>query len=208
MSEANRMAFDDLIEEEGTEQEGSQETGIQLFSAPAKLTAEDVTIPRLRLAQGLTKEVNDGAAKPGQYILTGVGPRDVVDATVLAVAKFRRLTAPEDGAVQCRSEDGEVGHGIPGGECASCPMSKWINSEDKGGKNTPPPCQFGYRYLLDVADYGQCVFEMKRTAIGAAKALNGMVMRTGYGNTRVRFQSAKASGGRGVYYTPIIIPLP
>lgn len=206
--EKQQLAFDDMLTEDAQEAEAtaaSEGTSIQVFAKPAMLTADDITIPRLRLAQGLTKEVQDGEAKPGEFLLTGAMPRAEVKAVVLAIAKFRRYTNAEDGSVLCRSEDGNTGVGDPGGECDSCPLSKWVNSPT-GGKNTPPVCQFGYRYLLDVEGYGQCVFEMKRTAIPAAKALNAMVVRYGYGSTRIVIRAQKGSGTRGTYYQPLIVP--
>ena len=204
-----QMAFDQMLGEDAEEaaQEAGDNMGLSLFAKPIALTADDVTIPRLRLAQGLTKEVQDGNAKPGEFLLSGAAPRAEVVATVLAIAKFRRLTTTEEGTVLCRSEDGYVGIGDPGGDCEECPLSKWINSTDKGGKNTPPPCQFGYRYLLDVDGYGQCVYEMKRTAIPAAKALNAMVVRFGYGKTRIALKAQKGQGARGTYYAPVIVPM-
>lgn len=202
------LAFDDMIGEDAQEAAATAEsegTSIQVFAKPAILTADDITIPRLRLAQGLTKEVQDGEAKPGEFLLTGALPRQEVTATVLAIAKFRRYTNSDDGSVLCRSEDGQIGVGDPGGECDSCPLSKWVNSTT-GGKNLPPACQFGYRYLLDIEGYGQCVFEMKRTAIPAAKALNAMVVRYGYGTTRIVIRAQKGSGARGTYYQPLVVP--
>ncbi len=208
---ATQMAFDSMIEEnaaDAIEEVTEEGTAIAVFANPTTLTADDVTIPRLRLAQGLTKEVQDGNAKPGEFLLSGAAPRHEVTATVLAIAKFRRLTNGDDGSVLCRSEDGYLGVGDPGGDCESCPLSKWINApEGSGKKNTPPQCQFGYRYLLDVADYGQCVFEMKRTSIPAAKALNAMVIRFGYGKTRVTIKAQKGTGSRGTYYTPVVVPV-
>jgi len=201
------MAFDSMLEENAvdTAEAAEQGTSIQAFAKPIILTADDIVIPRLRLAQGLTKEVQDGNAKPGQFLLSGAEPRSEITAVVMAIAKFRRYTNNDDGSVLCRSEDGYLGIGDPGGACEECPLSKWINST-VGGKNTPPPCQFGYRYLLDVEGYGQCVMELKRTSIPAAKALNAMVVRFGYGNTRVTFKAQKGTGARGTYYTPIVVP--
>jgi hypothetical protein len=204
-----QMAFDQMLGEnaEDAAQDAAENTSISVFAKPIALTSDDVIIPRLRLAQGLTKEVQDGNAKPGEFLLSGAGPRNEIAATVLAIAKFRRLTNDTDGSVACRSEDGYVGVGDPGGDCEECPLSKWINAVDGKGKNTPPACQFGYRYLLEVEGYGQCVYEMKRTAIPAAKALNAMVVRFGYGATKIVIKAQKGTGARGTYYTPIIVPM-
>lgn len=206
----SQMAFDGMLEENAIEaaDEAAENTSIALFAKPLALTADDIVIPRLRLAQGLTQEVQDGNARPGEFLLSGAAPRPDVTATVMAIAKFRRLTTSDgQGDILCRSEDGVVGVGDPGGDCESCPLSKWVNATDGSRKNTPPACQFGYKYLLDVDGYGQVVFEMKRTAIPAAKALNAMVVRNGYGSTRVQIKAQKGSGTRGTYYTPIIVPV-
>lgn len=204
-----QMAFDNMLEADAQEaaEEATENTSIALFAKPLALTADDIVIPRLRLAQGLTQEVQDGNARPGDFLLSGATPRTEVTCTVLAIAKFRRLTEDGSGDILCRSEDGLVGVGDPGGNCDDCPLSKWVNATDGSRKNTPPKCQFGYKYLLEVDGYGQCVFEMKRTAIPAAKALNAMVVRNGYGNTRVMIKAQKGTGTRGTYYTPIIMPV-
>ena len=205
-----QMAFDDMVDaqaEEAYEERQTEQTSIVSFQTQAQLTAEDIVIPRLRLAQGLTKEVQDGSARPGNFLLSGAAPREEIFATVNAIQKFRRYaTNDEGGKVLCRSEDSFLGIGDPGGECEVCPLSKWVNSET-GGKNQPPKCEFGYRYLLDVDDYGQCVYEMKRTAIPAAKALNASVIRFGYGKTRVQIKAQKGQSARGTFYTPVIVPL-
>jgi hypothetical protein len=202
------MAFDDMLTEAGQEAASEAEsTSIALFSDAVALSAEDVVIPRLRLMQGLSKEVQEGTAKPGEWVLTGVPPTDTIEATVIAVAKFRRYLDPADGSVLCRSEDGQNGVGQPGGVCEACELSKWVNASTPGGKNTPPQCQFGYRYLLDVVGYGNCVFEMKRSAIPAAKALNGMIVRSGYGTTKIMLRSQKSTAGKGTFYAPVVIPM-
>ena len=200
------LSFDDMIGESSEEASQEANTSIQVFANQVVLSAEDITIPRLRLAQGLTKEVQDGVAKPGEWLLSGAVPRQEIMANVIAIAKFRRLNKEDDGTVLCRSEDGNTGIGDPGGVCEDCPMSKWTNSTN-GGRNAPPPCSFGYRYLLDIEGYGQAVYEMKKTALSAAKALNGMVVRAGYGNTRIVLRSQKGTGARGTFYIPSIIPV-
>lgn len=207
---STQLAFDAMLEENAQDaaEEATENTSISLFAKPLALTADDIVIPRLRLAQGLTQEVQDGNARPGEFLLSGAAPRSEITCTVMAIAKFRRLTDDaNNGDILCRSEDGLVGVGDPGGVCEDCPLSKWVNATDGSRKNTPPKCQFGYKYLIDVDGYGQCVFEMKRTAIPAAKALNAMVVRSGYGNTRVTIKAQKGTGTRGTYYTPIILPV-
>lgn len=210
MAEEKQMAFDDMLDDQAelARTESEEGTSIEIFSAgPPKLTAEDIIIPRLTLGQGLSQAVSNGQARPGQWLLTGVPPLDSVEATVVAIAKFRRMNNDEDGAVVCRSEDAITGVGDPGGDCASCPFSKWVNATDNKSKSQPPKCSYGYRYLLDIDGYGQAIYEMKRTALPAAKALNGMVVRGGYGTTRIKLTSAKAQGGKGTYYIPVVSPL-
>lgn len=42
----------------------------------------------------------------------------------------------------CKSNDGVIGVGNPGGECAKCPLSKW------GKDGTPPACSLSYDRLI------------------------------------------------------------
>jgi len=95
-------------------------------------------IPRLKIAQALTDEVQAGDAKQGQIInsLTGEVLADKDEALVftpLIFGKSRILFSGGSG-VDCIAKNGQTGEGDPGGVCASCPYSKWTKNE-KTGKN-------------------------------------------------------------------------
>lgn len=62
------------------------------------------------------------------------------------------------GAPKCASNDGVVGVGTPGGRCAECPMSVWVEQD---GKRLPPLCNNSTALLI--------------AGIGRGHAVNGVV---------------------------------
>ena len=88
-----------------------------------EFSAVDLLLPRIRLAQGLTPEVQDGTAKPGQILLTGYDPVEEVVFIPMGMRR-RRVLRDEDErtAILCSSDDGKNGQGVPGGACQLCPL--------------------------------------------------------------------------------------
>lgn len=173
------------------------------------LDADDIAMPRLRLAQGLTKEVQEGFAKPGQWIVTGYNPVDQVTIIPLGVAKFRRRNDPAEGSTLCRSEDSIVGIGDPGGDCAACPFAQW-GAKNAAGRQAPPECTFGYRYLVNIIEppLGQAVLELKKTGLNAGKTLNAMaIQRVGWGRFKAVLVPKKGTSAKGSFYTPSVVPV-
>lgn len=215
-------SFDDVVEngrgssaaeDNGHEldSEPVQETGLAKYSNTPTLDASDLFIPKLRLAQGLTAEVQTGLAKPGDWLTLGADPMKAATIVPMLMVRRRELRDTDDGnrAVLCRSSDGVVGVGNPGGECASCPMNKWVPSRKPGGKNTAPPCTFIYSYIVYVVDTEElCVLEFYRTSIPTGKMLNTMVLQKGLGNFAVQLKSTSQQGPKGTYYQPAIQPAP
>jgi len=134
-----KSGFDEYVEE-GTS--GNDETNIILSTPKSAMTAysntpaidtSDVFIPKLRLAQALTAEVTNGAAKSGQWVVSGEDPMVKPVIVPLLMNRRRELRDPDENRqVMCRSFDSLKGVGDPGGDCASCPMAKW--TEGKKGK--------------------------------------------------------------------------
>src|SRR3972149_4194897 len=68
----------------------STRTGLAVLpAAEVTFNKEDLVTPRLKLMQGLSTEVQDGNALPGQWVLTGYTPGESVDLVPLAVARQR-----------------------------------------------------------------------------------------------------------------------
>lgn len=210
--------FDDVIEDHSPPSNGNsgselddapvQETGLARYSAQPAFDASDLFIPKLRLAQGLTSEVQQGLAKPGDWLVLGSDPMKQPTIIPMMMVRRRELRdSDENRVVLCRSSDSITGIGNPGGECATCPMNKWIQSKKAGGKNQAPPCTFIYSYIVYVVDTGElCVLEFYRTSIPTGKMLNTMVLQKGLGKFAVKLASNGQQGPKGTYYQPSIVP--
>lgn len=211
---AGKKGFDSYVED-GSDQVDPQLTGnelsaprsaIQSYSNKPIIDADDVFIPKLRLAQGLTSEVTNGYAKSGQWLVTGEDPMDKPTIIPMMMTRRRELRDSDDSrTIYCRSGDAVQGVGDPGGDCASCPMAKWVQGKGKNAKNTPPPCTFIYSYIVYVVETDSlAILEFYRTSIPAGKMLNTMIMQKGLGTFAAVVSSSGSKGPRGSYYTPVI----
>jgi len=203
MAEQN---FDNMVGSEGEIEREDEHTGIQLanFNTGADFMSEDLMIPRLRLMQGLSTEVQDGSANPGQWVLSGYEPENDIIAVPLMFARNRSFRDSE-GAVLCRSKDAITGEGEPGGECESCINNQWMDGPN--GSRVPPLCVFSYVYIVYVVNFQTlALIEFRRTSINAGKMLNTIVAQRGLGNFAVKMRSSKQTGKRGVFYQAVVQP--
>lgn len=161
--------------------------------------ADELDIPRLRLAQGISSEVGNGIAKAGQWLLTGYDPADAVDFIPVGFQRTRELR-DGDRKIVCQSPNAKVGYGSPGGTCDRCPMAQWIASADPNQRNTPPPCNLVYNYL-GISHTHQTVvrLSLSKTAIEAAKFINTMIASRKLGNVGIRLTSVYVDGGNRKY---------
>lgn len=159
--------------------------------------ADEVGFPRLRLGQGLTAEVAEGHAKMGQWLLSGY---DVLDEVTVVPVMFsrdrakRQDPAKRDSDIVCTSPDGKVGYGDPGGDCKTCPFSKWM-TDPKTGRRTPPACQLSYHYAVWVVEHealAEVVFT--RTSEQYAHLINNLTTRFGLGKFALRLTSTVKIG--------------
>lgn len=178
---------------------------IAAYSDKPIFAAEDITPPIMRLMQGLSPEVQEGSAKPGQWVLSGFEPKESVIAIPIAYAKRREYRDPDTNLITCTSLDGETGVGVPGGTCAECEMNRWTGE----GKNRKgPQCVFMYSYLIYVNEFDTgCILNFKRTGLGVGRSLNSLVSRQGFGNVAVKITSKIQTGGKGSYYIPQLTPI-
>ena len=102
---------------------------------------EMLIIPRIKLVQALSTEVSEYEIPAGSLInsLTkDVYAKKEQELLIvpLMVNRSRILFPPigEATGFLCRSFDGFIGQGEPGGECISCPKNKWST------KGEPPDC--------------------------------------------------------------------
>lgn len=205
---AEKSEFDKMVNgvEDIDASENEEQTSIQLanFQNNLDLDSEDIMIPRLRLMQGLSTEVQDGSASPGQWVLSGYDPKEMVSFVPLLFAR-NRVLRDDEGSVLCRSRDAKTGEGEPGGDCETCIMNKWINNEK--GPNTPPKCAFSYVYVGWVEEFDSvALVEFRRTSINAGKMLNTVAAQRGLGNFAVKLKTSKQTGKRGTFYQAVVQP--
>lgn len=209
MPDEPKDMMDELLTDEG---EGStplakagQPTGLDLYRQQAEISSEDVYIPNLRLAQGLTPEVQSGDARPGQWLITGFEPQPEVVVVPVAFFKRRELRDTDTREGLCYSADSITGFGTPGGECAVCPMNEWTGED---GARKPPACNFSYEYIV-YSDTHQCMALLKfqKTAIKTGKVLNTAVAQSGLGNIAVRLKADAKQGPRGAFFSPSVVPV-
>ncbi len=207
-----KVSFNELIEE-GTDGNGTTnlevytpKSAVQTYTAQPPMGSEDLLIPKLRLAQGLTAEVTNGMAKAGQWIVSGEDPMNKPVIIPMLMTRRRELRDDvESRQVSCRSNDAITGVGNPGGDCSSCPMAHWTESKKKGGSNVPPACTFIYSYMVYVVELEQLVvLEFSRTSIPAGKMLNTMLLQKGFGAFGVQLSAASSKAKKGQYYSPVV----
>lgn len=199
--------FDDMAEGLADRPEGPTEGGaLSLYSGQQpEFSREDVMMPFLRLAQGLSAEVQNGVAHPGQWLLQGFDPADTITIVPLMFARMRELRDEDTREVLCFSKDSYQGEGEPGGECAACPLNQWQG--EKGAK-TPPECTFMYAYVTYVVEHDAlATLRFQRTSIKAGKMLNTVVAQRGLGRFGVELSSSSQSGRKGTYSIPVINPV-
>lgn len=187
-----------------TEEDAMGTSAIVAYTDKPTFDSSDIVPSMLRLAQGLTPEVQDGSAKPGQWLMPGFKPYDAVTVVPLMFAK-RREYRDEDGQAMCVSDNALEGVGDPGGICEACEMNKWGGER---GKRRPPQCTFMYAYMVYVLEADSiALLYFKKTSIGIGRMLNAMVAQKGMRQTAIRLTSKSQAGKKGSYFTPMIAPL-
>lgn len=154
-----------------------------------EITSSDVTMPRIRLAQPISRVVAQlQAIRAGQWYLTqsqrALG--EAIRIVPINMLKHLALFVPGMSTVKCRSMDLVRGVGDPGIDCNTCTLKNWPAG---GGA---PPCSLFYNYLclvlpIDVDPnaltedqllpeegiLNMAVITLGRTSAGAGKNLNG-----------------------------------
>jgi hypothetical protein len=191
-------------DETADEENAPAQTSLSVYSDKPMFDSSDVTPTMIRLAQGLTPEVQSGDAKPGQWIIPGFDPFDSVTVVPWLFAK-RREYRDDEGTMLCISDNSIEGVGDPGGPCEDCVMNKWAGER---GKRRPPACTFMYAYVVFVVETGSpALLYFKRTSIGIGRMMNAMVAQGGMRKTVIRLTSKGQKGKKGSYYTPMIAPI-
>jgi hypothetical protein len=176
----------------------SSVTNILVTEMGYSVKEADITqLPRLRLAQGLTPEVLEGLASPGQWLVPGQQPQNQLTVKLIGVKRLRLLWDRNvtPAMVVCRGEN-DIGVGNPGGDCTRCPLSQW---ED--GK--PPQCELRYEYLVITEDNLPLVLSLStRSASKVISQLNIALKMNK--EAKVVFSSQLVAKGQKRYYIPAV----
>lgn len=204
---ADEGSFDSMISEETALATTVDSPVGRTYTDSPDFESDDITYPRLRLAQGLTQEVQDGVARPGEWVLAGYDSEKSVVLVPLMAAKYRELRGDDDEGVLCSSPDAKVGVGNPGGNCAECPLAKWRPNPKDPKKNLPPACGLGYSYVAYSVTHDAVVsVDFKKSATTTAKAINTMIASRGLRNFALTLTSKSNQGPKGTYSTPAVVP--
>lgn len=152
----------------------------------------DILLARFQLAQDQTRAAKKQNA---DYYIDGLEPgmfyntmtKQVYGNKVLFIPLLewpKRVRFPEeftgDGTILCRSENGRIGEGDPGGDCRACIFSKRVDGN-------PSLCSevMTYHILpLQERDYlptpeDWCIWGARRSAMNAGKKLNRLYKMRG-----------------------------
>src|SRR3990172_2868515 len=140
------------------------------YSAMGKIGTPDVTTQKVGQPGDLYLK--------GGNVNYGTAPLEFIP---LARSKGRVRFRPriEGGGVLCRSFDGALGTGDPGGQCASCEFSVWTPNPVTGKKAIPPGCdETENLYILIRKDPAMPVLLVGvRTRLKAFRVLNTFLLQ-------------------------------
>lgn len=130
-----------------------------------KIDPEDFILPRLTLTQAMSPTVIDQTYKAGQLVDLVTQTEFTTDTDqvldIIPIYQFKnRWRWDDSGELLCRSEDAIVGVGTPGGDCATCPETRWEN-------NRRPSCSIAENFIIMIlnADPGSDIvcWSMRRS---------------------------------------------
>lgn len=207
--------FDSLVENENnntdlaiqTTEPAEEQAALANFSGVVAFDSQDLIFPRIRLAQALTAEVNEGIAKAGQYVISGLPAVDSITCVPGMFARRRLYASSDTMEVLCRSSDAINGVGTPGGKCEECPLSHWSGSQEEHNRK-PPVCTFMYSYIVFVAEWETVgILDFRKTSLNTGKTVNTMVARYGLGNFAFVMKSiAQMNQQKQRYYVMSVVP--
>ncbi len=180
--------------------------------------AEDVSIPRITVLQGLSPEVSEGLGTPGDLFVKGLNQnlgKQPIEIIPLMRNRSRMRWKPMDegGGILCQALDGLNGIGDPGGDCQSCKYTEWTIKDPKSGK-MKPGCDIVQNVICVIRKEEEWVpmaLSGSRTKLRALRDLNSLLMleqqkgRPIFGKSYV-LKVVKKSSGQISYFNISITP--
>ena len=168
---------------------------VQNVDRARQLTERDIVMPKLKIAQGLSKAVQAQQVKLGHWYHT-TRNEDLGTEVLFVPVDMRKSRSyfVNGQGVLCRSFDMVQGEGTPGILCEGeedeyylpekergCPLRLWTKDEATG-KSKKPPCGISYNFaglvLLDGTPEGRisrALLTFRGTASKTAKDINTLV---------------------------------
>jgi hypothetical protein len=179
-------------------------TALAMYSSKVELDQDDIVWPRLKLIQGISPDVMNGVAKPGQWMIAGNEPMNELTIIPMLFQK-RRERITKDFEILCKSQDAKVGVGDPGGVCEKCSMAQF-----SGPRNArkAPECALVYSYLVWVVELGTvAMLDFKKTSAPIGKLVNTVAAQKGLGNFALKLGHRQQSSKAGAYMVPQVNPI-
>jgi len=189
------------------DEESKTGTSLLTFSSETNFDASEIEIPKIKLLQAMSPDVQAGEAKMGQWSVFGMEPVDELIVVPISRKKSRTLWSDVEGeGAKCTSDDGVVGRGDPGGPCGPCPFAQWTPGNRKDGKNNPPKCTEAQEYICWVpAAQTLALLKLQKTAYQAGRIINSGAAMRGFGNFAVQLTAtAKEGRNRSKFAVPVI----
>lgn len=134
-----------------------------------ELNREDFQIPRIKLLQSTSSEVQDGAGVAGEWLNTLSYEPYGNSLIFTPITLWKSRCMFDDGEAVCRSPNAQ--ESINGKLCYECPHSKWRKDR------TPPACALAYNYLiLPEDDAMAAIVQLSKTSFSAGRALNTLLV--------------------------------
>jgi len=173
-----------------TIEDNSVPTGLGGLTSEPEFDRDEISLPRLRMAQGLTPEVQAGTARPGQWVLTGSDALDQV--TFIPMMMGRDFVHRDEDGVATPCYD------------ARCPKKEWTQ-DPRTGKRKGPECIKIFRYLGYSIDHGVTLeVHFSKTSEFVGKEINTHIATKGMGKFALVLGSTTRQGPRGPFNVPTI----
>jgi len=153
------------------------EAGLPTEVVDDHIEQEDLQVPRVKLAQGSSKEVKDGTAKVGEFVNSVTG-KSYGEEIIFLISQYirQRIKFGEEGSAvfDCLSLDSKTGN--VHGRCSECNYSSFVD-EEGNKKPKGPECSLIHGFLgmvlsekMDILD--PCIMlSMSSTSTGTAKKI-------------------------------------
>ena len=160
---------------------------------------EESDLLRMKILQSNSPEVLHEDEPEGHFYIEGypaLGQEILV--VPLRHATTRILFDDEEENVDCQSPNGKIGIGTPGGDCKTCPLSKWGENKEK------PECMERKSFLFYVLGADTIAqWDAASTAFSTGKRIRALIR--GRGNKvaiPIKMRLKQTTRGRYSYFVP------